>query len=126
MKIDISDALFALGIKEWVLRGEPTTEDEFNQMFRKITGADKNNSAIESSDPSDFGTTWKLVQAVVQPRASLLGMCHINLSETEQNRLKSDATKHDDDEEDDVMVQDSDDEKDVAGVEESKEEEVVS
>tara|TARA_R100001015_G_scaffold7509_1_gene2927 strand:- start:1679 stop:2095 length:417 start_codon:yes stop_codon:yes gene_type:complete len=61
MKIDISAALFALGIKEWVLRGEPTTEDEFNQMFRKITGADKNNSAIESADPKDFGTTWKAV-----------------------------------------------------------------
>ena len=75
-----------------------------------------------------FGTTWKLVQAVVQPRASLLGMCHINLSETEQNRLKSEATKHeeDEDEEDDVMVQDSDDEKDVAGAEESKEEVVVA
>ena len=61
MKIGISDALFALGIEAWVLRGEPTTEDEFNQMFRKITGADKNNSAIESADPKDFGTTWKAV-----------------------------------------------------------------
>tara|TARA_B100001094_G_scaffold301157_1_gene327212 strand:- start:93 stop:986 length:894 start_codon:yes stop_codon:yes gene_type:complete len=69
-----------------------------------------------------FGTTWKLVQAVVEPRASLLGKCHINLSETEQKRLKSDATKQVDEDED-VMVQDSDDEKDVPGVEESKEEE---
>ena len=72
-----------------------------------------------------FGTTWKLVQAVVQPRASLLGMCHINLSETEQNRLKSEATKQEDDEEDETNVQDSDEEDNVAGVEESKHEEVV-
>ena len=72
-----------------------------------------------------FGTTWKLVQAVVQPRARLLGMCLINLSETEQNRLKSEAVKHDDDEEDDTMIQDSDEEENIIVAEESKHEEVV-
>ena len=56
---DIATALNELGIQEWVLRGEPTTEDEFNEMFRKVTGADSNGSAIESSNPSDFGVTWK-------------------------------------------------------------------
>ena len=59
----ISEALTELGITEWVLRGEPTTEDEFNQMFRKVTGADANGSAIESSDPADWGTTWSAVSA---------------------------------------------------------------
>ena len=54
----IATALNSLGIKEWVLRGEPTTEDEFNSMFRKVTGADSNGSAIESSDPSDWGVNW--------------------------------------------------------------------
>ena len=61
--IKISDALRALGVDEFVLRGEPTTEDEFNEMFRKITGSDDNGSAIESSNPSDFGTTWSAVSA---------------------------------------------------------------
>ena len=56
---DIATALNELGIQEWVLRGEPTTEAEFNEMFRKVTGADSNGSAIESSNPSDFGVTWK-------------------------------------------------------------------
>ena len=56
---DIATALNELGITEWVLRGEPTTEDEFNEMFRKVTGSDENGSAIESSNPSDFGVTWK-------------------------------------------------------------------
>tara|TARA_Y100001937_G_C6876602_1_gene222924 strand:- start:70 stop:486 length:417 start_codon:yes stop_codon:yes gene_type:complete len=65
----ISQALTSLGIKEWVLRGEPTTEAEFNSMFRKVTGADKNGSAIESSNPSDFGTTWK---AVSDKKAALI------------------------------------------------------
>jgi hypothetical protein len=57
----ISQALTSLGIKEWVLRGEPTNEEEFNQMFRKVTGEDKNGSAIESADPKDWGVTYAQV-----------------------------------------------------------------
>jgi hypothetical protein len=56
----IANAISALGIREWVLRGEPTSETEFNSMFRKVTGSN-NGTAIESSTPSDFGTTWKAV-----------------------------------------------------------------
>ena len=59
----LAKALFQLNVKEFVLRGEPTTEAEFNAMFRKVTGADSNGSAIESSKPSDFGVTWKQVSA---------------------------------------------------------------
>ena len=61
--IRISDALTALGIDEFVLRGEPQNQDEFEAMFTKVTGADSNGSAIESSNPSDFGTTWADVKA---------------------------------------------------------------
>jgi len=60
---DITTALTELGITEWVLRGEPTSEAEFNEMFRKVTGADENGSAIESSNPSTFGVTWAQVSA---------------------------------------------------------------
>jgi len=59
----IANALTQLGITEWVLRGDPTTEAEFNSMFRKVTGADANGSAIESSNPADWGTTWAAVSA---------------------------------------------------------------
>ena len=59
----IGDALTSLGITEWVLRGEPKNEEEFNQMFRKVTGADKNGTAIESADPKEWGTTWTKVSA---------------------------------------------------------------
>ena len=59
----VAEALQELGITEWVLRGEPTTEDEFNSMFTKVTGADENGSAIESTDPADFGTTWTAISA---------------------------------------------------------------
>lgn len=58
----IAQALSELGITEWVLRGEPTTEAEFNEMFRKVIGADANGSAIESSNPVDFGITWSEVR----------------------------------------------------------------
>ena len=59
----VAEALQELGITEWVLRGEPTTEAEFNEMFRKVTGADSNGSAIESDDVADFGTTWSAISA---------------------------------------------------------------
>ena len=57
----IGDALTSLGITEWVLRGTPTNEEEFNQMFRKVIGADSNNTAIESADPKDWGVTYAQV-----------------------------------------------------------------
>ena len=58
---NVTKALLALNITEWVLRGEPTNESEFKSMFRKVTGADSYGSAIESSDPSTFGVTWSQV-----------------------------------------------------------------
>ena len=57
----VAEALSELSITEWVLRGEPTSEDEFKTMFRKVTGADTNGSAIESDDTSKWGVTWKQV-----------------------------------------------------------------
>lgn len=60
---DIAKALTELNITEWVLRGEPTSETEFNEMFRKVTGSDENDVAIESDDPEDFGVTWAVVSA---------------------------------------------------------------
>ena len=59
----VADALNDLGITEWVLRGEPTTEDEFNSMFRKVTGADDSGAGIESDDTDDFGVTWSQITA---------------------------------------------------------------
>ena len=59
----IGKALVSLGIKDFVLRGEPTTEEQFKAMFRKVTGVDKNGSAIESADPSHWGTTWEKISA---------------------------------------------------------------
>ena len=57
----VAEALGELNITEWVLRGEPTKESEFKEMFRKVTGATSDNTAIESADPSKWGVTWKQV-----------------------------------------------------------------
>lgn len=57
----VSDALSALGVTEWVLRGEPENADEFGAMFRKVTGVDANGSAIESDNSTDWGVTWEQV-----------------------------------------------------------------
>ena len=57
----VAEALQELSITEWVMRGEPTNETEFKEMFRKVTGADTNGSAIETDDTSKWGVTWKQV-----------------------------------------------------------------
>ena len=80
----IAKAISELGITEWVLRGEPTSEEEFNQMFRKVTGVDSNGSGIESADPKDFGTTWK---AVSDKKTELVNAEPMRLLRVERNRL---------------------------------------
>jgi len=80
----IANALTELGVTEWVLRGEPTTEAEFNTMFAKVTGSDANGTAIESSNPADFGTTWA---AVVAKRDELIAAQPLKELRAERDRL---------------------------------------
>ena len=79
----IPQAISALGITEWVLRGTPSNEEEFNSMFRKVTGS-KDGTAIESADPKDFGTTWK---AVSDKKTELINAEPMRLLRVERNRL---------------------------------------
>jgi len=68
-----------------------------------------------------FGVTWKLFQAVVKPKATLVGKCHITLSQKDREKIAS-QVDDDDGEKDDVVtekaiistqVEDSDDEEEV-------------
>ena len=64
-----------------------------------------------------FGITWKLMQGVVQPRATLRGKCHIKLNVEEKDRMQKQAEEHTDEENEEnvgIEVQDSDDEDDAA------------
>ena len=96
----IATALNELGITEWVLRGEPTTEAEFNEMFRKVTGSNDNGTAIESDNPDDFGTTWSAVSAKktelvnAKPMADLRAERDRRLAETDW-MANSDVTMSD-------------------------------
>ena len=64
-----------------------------------------------------FGTTWKLVQAVVQPRESLYGKCHINLDSKSKERLRKEAADREVDEVVNTKVSDSDDDEEGNNVE---------
>ena len=86
---DIAQALTELGVTEWVLRGEPTSKAEFATMYAKVTGADANGSAIESSNEADWGTTWEAVVAkrdaltAAEPMKLLRQERDIKLAETD-------------------------------------------
>ena len=96
----VTEALQELSITEWVLRGEPTSEDEFKTMFRKVTGADENGSAIESDDTSKWGVTWKQISDkmtaidAAAPMVELRKQRDAKLAETDWTAL-SDVTMAD-------------------------------
>ena len=98
----ISEALSALDIKEWTMTGEPTTEEEFNAQFKKVTGVDSNGTAILSSDPKDFGTTWTKVSAKqkeltdAEPMVELRRQRDLLLAETDWMSLPDSPTMSDD------------------------------
>ena len=58
-----------------------------------------------------FGVTWRLVQAVVKPRASIAGRCVIQLSSADKEKLEN-QQELDDEDEDGVVVQEDSDEED--------------
>ena len=58
----VADALQALNITEWVMRGNPENEEDFNSMFRKVTGVTNDGSAIESDNSADWGVSWAQVE----------------------------------------------------------------
>ena len=72
-----------------------------------------------------FGTTWKLFQAVVKPRATLRGRCHISLDSEDKDKLsKQKEDDSDSENEDSVAVEDSDQEDEKA--EENEEDKVAT
>ena len=58
----IDRAIKKLGIDEFIIDGNPTNEEEFLSMFKKVVGVDEEGLGILSSDPADFGVTWTQIQ----------------------------------------------------------------
>ena len=67
-----------------------------------------------------FGVTWKLFQAVVKPRTTLSGKCHITLSSDDKEKIAASVVDNEEDEIVEKMnttvVEDSDDEDEVVPV----------
>jgi hypothetical protein len=61
----IGEALKQLGVTEFVMRGVPTNEAEFNSMFKKVISTDSKGLGVESSDKSKFGVTWSQIQTAL-------------------------------------------------------------
>ena len=78
-----------------------------------------------------FGCTWRLVQSVVQPRATMKGRCLIKVDKESVDKLKEQALKQEtddqnsDDEVDKTAAQDSDDEESDVPTKEPEPEPVV-
>ena len=72
-----------------------------------------------------FGVTWRLFQAVVKPRTTLSGKCHISLSDKDKELMSKSVDEEVPDVTDSVsktQVEDSDDEDNVSVAQEVKEE----
>ena len=80
----LADAITALiPDEQWVLRGTPITETEFNAMFRRIIGEDENGTAVESDNPDNWGVSWTTVSA---KKAELDAAEPMKLLREERNR----------------------------------------
>lgn len=59
--MEIQKALELLNVTGFILNGTPTNEEEFNNSFQKVVDT-KDGKTIYSSDPKDFGFTWKEIE----------------------------------------------------------------
>jgi len=61
--ITITDVLHELGISDYIVRGKPTNETEFNSMFVRVTAVDDLGNITEETNPANFGVTWTEISA---------------------------------------------------------------
>ena len=95
---------------EW--KGIEIYDSNSNALFPNSDGKSPKDIIVKGSDAAliitcgglwfaggSFGVTWRLVQAVLKPKPSLSGKCHIVLDEDEQKRMTapSKAAAHYDD-----------------------------
>jgi hypothetical protein len=94
---------------EW--KGIEIYDSNSNALFPNSDGKSPKDLIVKGSDAAliitcgglwfaggSFGVTWRLVQAVLRPKPSLRGKCHIQLDDDEQRRIsKPAAATHQDD-----------------------------
>ena len=95
---------------EW--KGIEIYDSNSNALFPNSDGKTPKDLITKGSDAAliitcgglwfaggSFGVTWRLVQAVLKPKPSLRGKCHITLDDDEQRRITAPSKfqSHDDD-----------------------------
>ena len=123
---------------EW--KGIEIYDSNHTALFPNSDGKSPKDLIVKGSDAAliitcgglwfaggSFGVTWRLVQAVLKPKPSLRGKCHITLDDDEQRRMTAPSKQHTAREDDDcvpsssgatsasqeVDVEDSDEEEEV-------------
>ena len=81
--ITITDAIKELGQENFICSGEPTTQEEFEQMFSTVSGEDEFGSAILDDNPENWSITWAEVKAKYD---ELVAAHPLNLLRTERNK----------------------------------------
>ena len=122
---------------EW--KGIEIYDSNSNALFPNSEGKSPKDIIVKGSDAAliitcgglwfaggSFGVTWRLVQAVLKPKPSLSGKCHIVLDDDEQKRMtvpSKSAAHYDDDHVPSAVAASAAQEVDVEDSDEDEEEE---
>ena len=74
---------------QWVLYGEPTNEQEFNSMYRRVIDTDLDGTAILSINKDNWAVSWESVSRVkaqldaAEPLKLLREERNLRISETD-------------------------------------------
>ena len=86
----VSEAIQVLDPEgQWVLYGEPTNEQEFNSMYRRVIDTDPDGTAILSLNTDNWAVSWESVSKVkaqldaAEPLKLLREERNLRISETD-------------------------------------------
>tara|TARA_Y100000114_G_scaffold35347_1_gene30901 strand:+ start:732 stop:1163 length:432 start_codon:yes stop_codon:yes gene_type:complete len=87
--LKIIEALQELGIEGWILDNDVVIDNEtkFNANFKRVNGEDSNGTATYSTDPNDFGVTWKQISDAFADG----GLVSLNILRKQRNRLLAES-----------------------------------
>ena len=85
----IVESLLALGIEGWVLENDVVVDNEtkFNANFKRVNGEDSTGTATYSTDPNDFGVTWKQISDAFADG----GLVSLNILRKQRNVLLAES-----------------------------------
>ena len=85
----IVESLLALEIEGWVLNNDTVVDNEtkFNANFKRVNGEDSTGTATYSTDPKDFGVTWKQISDAFADG----GLVSLNILRKQRNALLTES-----------------------------------